>query len=354
MWIAHIFLGNSRNIEKAVSFYGSAREAYKDKCKKMKLGRSENNVRQMIQLFDLDSIKEIYGELREHNIDVVFKNGEFYPADLKRICNSPYLLYVKGNRELLKKKLITVTGSRRPNNEGKRIAAEFVGTFENEGIVPVTGFADGIERTVMESGEKIITVLPCGIFKQYPKSNSDFTDTIPEKGGLVVSPFAPEAGAYRWNYRSRNKMLAAISDATLIVQAGEYSATHMVFSACAEYGKVCYAVPGSIFDYHYSGNNQYIREGAVPVTSPWDIIEDVTGRAPLNPKKLYDITPIGETTAEDKILKILENEPMDIDRLVRESGFDISTVKTVVFSLGMDDLIVEDENGIFRLRLRKE
>ncbi len=338
-------------IQRLLDEYKTAEAVYKDKGRKCSFGRNDQAVHQNLENISLNYAENIIGKCRAENIEIIGKRD--FPDYLQNSPVCPLILYAKGNKELLKMPLITITGTRKANFEGRENARKFSQILSAAGIGIVTGFADGIEETVINSVDKVISVLPCGLLNPYPKSHYKLIEKIEATGGLTLSPFQPDTEAYRWNFSLRNKILAALSESTLIVQAGQHSATSMIFKNCADYSRNCYAIPGSIDDSYYISTNEFLKNGASLVTSPVDIIEDYG-------IKYREIALIEEEKKEyffsdvqKKIIDAIKDTPISCDKICQMTGLDIGTVLTEILQLELMDVVARNDEDKIKLIIKE-
>ena len=340
-------------IQQLIDIYGTAEEVYKDKGKKGYFGRNDKYIKDNFEKLSLEYAESIIKKCRDNNIEIIGVDDGYFSDYLINSPVCPRILYAKGNKELLKKPLVTVTGTRKANYEGKENARKFSQILSAAGLGVVTGFADGIEETVIHSVKEVISVLPCGLLNPYPKSHYKLLEKIYSTGGLAISVFEPGCDAYRWNFELRNKILAAISESTLIVQAGENSATSMTFRNCADYSRTCYAIPGAIDDNYYVSANEYLKNGATLVTSPVDIINDYGMKYSLNmpekeEKKVYNFTDV-----QRKIVDAIKEKALSCDKICQETGIDAGGILTEILQLELMDVVVRLDDDKIKLIIKE-
>lgn len=350
IWLVSATKGSNVYISRALEEYGTAEAVYKDMGRRCHFGRNDANVKQEFVKKGLDYAEGIIKKCRDNNIEIIGKDSGWFPEFLLNSPVCPLVLYAKGNKDLLKKSLITITGTRRANFEGRENARKFSQVLAGAGLGIVTGFADGIEETVIKSVNEVISVLPCGFLKLYPKEHSSLIDKIEATGGLALSQFEPDTEAYRWNYSLRNKMFTALSESTLIIQAGEGSATNMTFNNCAEYSRTCYALPGPIDDSYYINTNEYLKNGATLVTSPTDIINDygISFEQQQEEKKEYSFSDV-----QRKIIKAIKDNPVSCDKICQVTNLDIGTVLTEILQLELIDVIARTDEDKIKLIIKE-
>lgn len=340
-------------IERLLEEYKTSEEVFKDKGRKCSFGRNDAYVKENLETMPLDYARGILDKCRDNNIEIIHRSSGYFPDYLIHSPVCPLIMYAMGNKDLLKMPLITITGTRKANFEGRENARKFSQILSSAGIGIVTGFADGIEETVINSVNQVISVLPCGLLNPYPKAHYKLLEKITATGGLALSPYEPDAEAYKWNYSLRNKILAALSESTLVIQAGENSATAMTFKNCADYSRNCYAIPGAIDDKYYTSTNEYIKNGATLVTSPVDIISDYGIKykelAPRpEEKKEYSFSEV-----QRKIIYAIKEKPISCDRICNVTGLDTGTVLTEILQLELMDVVVRNDEDKIKLIIKE-
>ena len=208
-----------------------------------------------------------------------------YPAKLKQIDGSPKKLYLKTSLSekevilLFKKPSLAIVGSREMTPYGKRVTEDFVSKLSKKGVVIVSGMARGIDtiahKTALENNGLTIAVLGCGVDVVYPRENLGiYNDII--GGGAVVSEFAPGTSPEAKNFPVRNRIISGISDAVLVIEAAKRSGTLITARWAADQGKEVLVVPGPITSLYSEGVNWLIKQGAKPVSSIEEILEELS------------------------------------------------------------------------------
>ena len=192
-----------------------------------------------------------------------------YPQKLKRINGAPLIIYYKGNIELISEDSIGIVGTRYPTYYGKKTSIEIAKYLSDHGIVAVSGMALGIDMcahigAMKGNSKKTIAVLGNGLLDEniYPKSNLELFKLICDEGGLVISEYPIHTKASKENFPARNRIIAALSDKIIVVEAGMKSGTFITVDFALDYGKEVFAVPGGIYSEKSIGCNQLIKEGA--------------------------------------------------------------------------------------------
>jgi len=216
--------------------------------------------------------------LKKNTSDYITLLDERYPYRLKNIYKPPFVLFYKGDINLLdvSRKSIGVVGSRKNNEYGKSVTEKIVKELVAENIVVISGVANGIDSiahcTCIESGGSTIGVIANGIDVYYPIENRDLQEKI-TKVGLILSEYPSFKETIKDNFPKRNRIIAGLSDGILVTQAKLKSGSMITVSRALEMGKEIFCVPDVI--YNESGCNNLIKEGAKLVESAQDILNEI-------------------------------------------------------------------------------
>ena len=206
---------------------------------------------------------------------------EKWPKQLLEIPQIPEQLYIIGELPNEQEKLIylCVVGSRKHTSYGKEICEKIIAGLAGYPIVIVSGFAMGIDtiahKKAMDIGLRTVVFPGSGLSDSamYPKTNIILMNEIIKKGGCLISEFEPNFKATQWSFPMRNRLMAGISKAVLVIEAEERSGTLITARLTTEYNRDLLTVPGSVFSPNSKGTNKLIRQGATPVTCAEDVLE---------------------------------------------------------------------------------
>lgn len=199
--------------------------------------------------------------------------SEDYPQSLKEIPSPPLVLFGAGNRALLQKRKFCIVGSRITPPWAEKQAKE-VSRALSEQFAIVTGFAEGGDRAAVDGAidsGNLICVLPLGLNGCYPAAHASLKERV-RKNGLLLSEYPPEELLRKYNFHARNRILAGLSEGTLVVSAGQKSGALITANYAAEYGKDVFAFPYNLGTAQGSGCNELIKQGAYLVTEAEDIL----------------------------------------------------------------------------------
>ena len=224
-------------------------------------------------------------------------------SDLNQINQIPKQLYFYGNKELLdaKKngsKILCVIGSRKATTYGKEAVDYLISGLQGEDIIIISGLALGIDscahKAALKYNLKTIAFPGSGLDDEvlYPQSNIKLLNEIISSGGAAVSEYEPDSKSQIYYFPARNRLMAAISDLVLVIEAEEKSGTQITARLALEYNRDVAIVPGSIFSSHSRGTAKLFKDGAYPVMSSQDILEllkiDNNYDYVTNPNSLFD------------------------------------------------------------------
>jgi DNA processing protein len=272
-----------------------------------------------------------------------------FPSLLNEIPEVPKKLFARGNLPDKKAKILAVVGSRRYTNYGKQVCESLIHGLRGYNICIVSGLAIGIDgiahRAALDAGVMTLAIPGSGLGDDvlYPRRHRGLAHEILENGGGLVSEYEPDFRATLWSFPKRNRIMAGIAHAVLVVEAGQKSGTLITSRLATEYNRDVFAVPGSIYSEASKGPHMLIRLGATPITSSEDILEAFNMEA-KDPKEAS--LPSGLSEIETRVLTLL-SEPKDRDAIIRELLLDVSVANITLMQMEMNGLIAED-NDIFR------
>lgn len=268
-----------------------------------------------------------------------------YPSLLKQINNPPQRLYYQGKWDSeLFNHCLAVVGSRQMTSYGRRITDELVSKIASAGVTIVSGFMYGVDaqahKAALLGGGKTIAVMPCGINLIHPSYQDDLYREIITKGGLIISEMEGDFPPATWIYPQRNRIVAGLSQATLVIEAGLKSGSLITAGLAKKFGRRLFAVPGPLTSSVSQGTLQLIKDGASMVTSADDILE-VYG---LKEARSKEKVCLGLNKLEQSIVEKLAQEPREIDDLSRLVGASASELGATLSLMQLRG-IVSKEGG---------
>jgi DNA processing protein len=267
-----------------------------------------------------------------------------YPALLAAIYDPPKRLYLRGvRRHLLDGPCIAVVGARACSSYGAQVARSLGRGLAAAGAVVVSGLARGVDgeahRGALEASGATVAVLGCGIDRDYPQAHAGLAARIAD-AGLIVSEYPPGVEPAPWRFPARNRIVAGLSAAVVVVEARERSGALITAELALEEGREVLAVPGEITSALSAGTNALLRQGAAPLLCPEDALAAVGLEAAVSRRE----TPGGPA---GDLLAVLRDAPRDVDGLARQTGLTPAGVAAALAVLELEGL-VRSADGIYR------
>lgn len=276
-------------------------------------------------------------------------NRKDWPKLLMEINDPPKCLFAVGNIDLLKSHyLISVIGSRKHTDYVHRVLRVIFPKLASYPIAIVSGLAFGSDTLAHEYALKFnmptIAIPGSGLDTTvlYPRTNLNLANTIIKEDGLLLSEYEPMQKAARWTFPKRNRLIAGISHLTIVIEAAQKSGSLITARLAMEYNRSVLAVPGPIDSQASFGTNNLIHDGARPLLSSTDILEELNisvSDAPM-PQKLF------LSTEEQRIIELLEFT-QSRDDLIRQSPFPITTTQITLTKMEVRGLITQKLGKIY-------
>lgn len=241
---------------------------------------------------------------------------------------------------------LCIVGSRKFTSYGRESCEKIISGLRGYPIVIVSGLALGIDalahKKAIATGLQALVFPGSGLSPEamYPRTNVKLAEEIVQGGGCLMSEFPPDFKATLWGFPMRNRLMAGISKAILVIEAEERSGTMITARLATEYNRDLLAVPGSIFSPNSKGTNKLIHRGATPITSAEDVLEalgfEIKGSAEKQQSLFEDALP-----EEKTVLKIL-TEPLPRDELIRAMKLPIAEANSLLSVMEIKGLIKEE------------
>lgn len=273
-----------------------------------------------------------------------------YPDLLKQIKDPPKKLFIKGiyGKEIFER-CVAVVGSRKMTRYGRDVTERLVENLVSNGFTIVSGFMYGVDaashQAAINSGGSTIAVMPCGIDVIHPQYQEDLYKDILKHGGIVVSEYEGNFPPAIWTYPRRNRIIAGLSMATVVVEAGEESGSLITAGHTFENNRKVFAVPGSLMSSVSVGTNNLIKNGAQVVTRFSSVADELLSRMHKNHNSQSRIFRM-LTDTEKRVFDEIKRKSSDIDTLTRSLGMDISRLSVLLAGLQMDGFIYEEEGEL--------
>ena len=283
--------------------------------------------------------------LAELGFRFLARSDASFPPLLRAIHDPPPGLFLRGaaDVELLARPSVAVVGARACSAYGRQVARSLGRDLGAAGLVVVSGLARGVDaeahRGALESAAPTVAVLGCGIDRDYPAAHRELARQL-AVDGLVVSEYAPGVEPAPWRFPARNRIVAGLCSATVVVEARERSGALITADFALEEGREVFAVPGEITSSLSAGSNALLRLGATPLTAVADVLESYgIAAAETVPPRVG-----GEAAA---VLERVRESPAGADELARASDLNAGRVAVLLTELELAGAIVE-EDGVYR------
>lgn len=356
LWLKHMGFSSKGKLLPAIEYFSSPEEIYNaDKEALTECAMfSEKEIAYLLKK-DMSFVSEEIERCNKERCYLVDYYSKFYPEALRKLSDPPLILYVKGKREaLLEGSFVTVAGSREADSYGIAQAGAIASGFALSGFNIVSGMAHGIDSAsasaAVNSGGKVIGVLCCGMDVDYPKDSGALREKIIASGGAVISEFemgtVPQAGYFH----IRNRIMAALSPLTVIVQAGEKSGAMITARLAKKLNKRVAAVPNPIDSKSARGVNSLIAEGAEVIYDVPLFVSEYLGevknekkepeteKKPLpEVKKAPSRRAVSEGNTESdnmmELTKLLKDGPLSKEKIAEKSKRSIKWVNSTLIIL---------------------
>ena len=290
--------------------------------------------------------ESVFAWCRETGTDIVCRDTEFYPHRLDDLYDPPAVLFVRGSLTPEDELAVSIVGTRHATVYGRRQAERFGYALAKAGITVVSGLARGIDAAAHEgalnAGGRTIAVLGSGLGQIYPSEHQGLADAV-AADGAVISEFAPHARPRSGMFPQRNRLIAGLSLATLVIEAPDRSGALITARLAGEQNREVFAVPGPITSRASRGSNQLIRDGATLVQSVDDILEQLgpisepvataSGRELRNPAELQ------LNDVELRVLDAIEQTSTSIDQVIQRCQLPAHRVLATISVLEIRRLI---------------
>lgn len=268
-----------------------------------------------------------------------------FPPLLRAIHDPPPGLFLRGEEEaaLLTRPAVAIVGARACSAYGRQIARQLGRELAGAGLIVVSGLARGVDaeahRGALEGGGTTVAVLGCGIDRDYPAANRELARQV-AVAGLVVSEYAPGVEPAPWRFPARNRIVAGLCPATIVVEARERSGALITADFALEEGREVFAVPGEITSALSAGSHALLRLGATPLTCAQDVLESfgIVAEERAEPQ-------LGEAAA--RVLARIRESTVGADQLARATGLGAGELAAALTELELAGAVTTEE-GLYR------
>ncbi|MDE7272092.1 MAG: DNA-processing protein DprA [Lachnospiraceae bacterium] len=265
--------------------------------------------------------QKVWNYLTEIGVSYTYCQASDFPGKLAEIPDPPFGIFYKGKLPGERIPAVAVIGARKCSEYGRLMAERFAKGFAERGVNIISGMAIGIDgisqAAALKAGGNSYAVLGCGVDIVYPKSNEALYRQLIERGG-VLSEYPPQMEPRPALFPPRNRLISALADVVLVVEAREKSGTLITVDMALEQGRDVYTIPGRCTDSLSMGCNRLIRQGAAVAVTPEDIIDDMLWETILKKpkKKPQGQSPGKLSQVAQEVYAVLGALPVTQDQIV--------------------------------------
>ena len=308
--------------------------------------KAANNIIRWRELIDLD------GELRridQFGANIVTTDDSEYPALLRQIYDPPLVLYVRGTLRPEDAYAIAMVGTRQSTLYGRQTAERLARQLAASGVTVVSGGARGIDSAshegALQSGGRTIAVLGTGLDIVYPAENVKLYQRIAEQGAVITQfPFGRKGD--KQSFPIRNRIVAGMTQGTVVVEANRASGALITANFAAEYGRTVYAVPGRVDSPRSAGCHDLIKDGAQLCESAEDVLAEFAHLQAIEPEE-PEIPMPTLSHPEQQVFHVLTHEEMQQDEIIRRSELPAAQVSVILLQLEMKKLVQQHPGRLF-------
>jgi DNA processing protein len=284
---------------------------------------------------------------RQHSINILTPADPSFPRLLQEIADPPSVLYLRGSLDPCDALSIAIVGTRTASHYGRAQAERFARVLSGAGLTIVSGLARGIDAAAHQGvmaaqTGRTIAVLSSGVLEVYPPQHTELAEHITQRGALI-SEMPPGTKPKKGMFPRRNRLISGLTLATLVIEASDRSGSLITARTAGEQGRDVFALPGLVTNPNARGSNRLIRDGAILVQDPDDLIESLgplVENVQLGPETtLIHPAELQLNEQERSVLQAIQLEPTTIDQIVVGSGLPVSRVLSTLSVLEMRRMI---------------
>ncbi len=342
-----------------IAYVGSVEGVFQEKEKNlMKIpGVGEVNAQKVVRQNVLERAKREVDFILKNRIKTFFYLDENYPTRLKNCSDAPIILFYKGNANLNERKVISVVGTRNATNYGKELCDELMRSFSqrNYPLLVVSGLAYGIDvhahKACLKYDIPTVGVFAHGLDNIYPALHAPIATKMLEKGGLLTD-FISESKIERQNFLRRNRIIAGLADATIIVESAEKGGALVTADIANSYNRDVFAFPGRSNDPFSRGCNKLIKlNEAVLIENQLDIEKAMNWDVKTSSARVFQTSLFVELTAdEQKLVDLLKGGDRFVDEITIETQMPMSRVSALLLGLEFNGLVISLPGKMYRLK----
>lgn len=335
--------------KKLISHCGSPKNVVKEKRKTLEKinGIGSLTIKQLLNSIDLNQAEKEFDYLNKNAVEVLYFLEENYPEKLKHCIDAPILLFKKGKINLNKRPIISIVGTRNITNYGRDFCENLVADLKEYNPLIVSGFAYGVDicahKAALKNKLETVAVLAHGFEEIYPKVHKKYVNQIQEQGAFITDFWHDEI-PLRENFLKRNRIVAGIAEATIIIESAEKGGSLVTADIANSYSRDVFAVPGRSTDTYSKGCNNLIKTNqAAILTSAKDLIEMLNWKLDqnLNGSKVIQKQLFIELDEQEQLIYdyLLQNGKEQLDIVALYCKLPIHKTTAILFNLEMKGVV---------------
>ncbi|HMU45762.1 MAG TPA: DNA-processing protein DprA [Chitinophagaceae bacterium] len=293
--------------------------------------------------------------IEKYKIKPLFLSDEKYPKRLLNCYDSPTLLYFKGEADLNASKIVAIIGTRSNTEYAKQVTEKIIKDLADHQVIIVSGLAYGVDaiahKAALKHNQPTIGVLAHGLDQIYPPEHSGLAKEMVKQGGGLLTEFSSKTKPDKHNFPTRNRIVAGMSDATIVVETSIKGGSIITAELANGYNKDVFAVPGKITDSKSAGCNYLIRSNKAILLSDAAELLEMMGwqEKKISPKKQKEI--FIELSSDEKIIVSIlkERDAVHIDEINLKSGLSSSAVAAAILNLELQNVILSLPGKLYQL-----
>ncbi|MGQ9833028.1 MAG: DNA-processing protein DprA [Candidatus Villigracilaceae bacterium] len=342
-------------LQNLIQRFGSVENAWEAEAPELvRAGLSPRIVERLLQVRQGTDLERLWERIQSQGIQMLTWEDESYPSRLREIEQSPPVLYVRGELLAEDSWAVAVVGTRRVTPYGRQVSEEVAAVLAANGVTVVSGLARGVDAiahtAALKAGGRTLAVLGCGVDRVYPSEHRALAEQVMAHGALI-SDYAPGTPPESANFPPRNRIIAGLSVATIVVEAGETSGALITAEFAAEQGREVFAVPGSILAPQSKGTNRLIANGARPLLDARDVLDVLNLTRVDQQRAARKVLPVDATEAQ--IAMVMSEEPLHVDEIRARCGLPIEKVTAALILMELKG-IVRQVGGLHYVTVREE
>lgn len=332
--------------KKLIEILGSAEAVFKEKSQNLEKinGLGTKRIYSLKKEIDLDSAEREMKFIEDHNIDFLYFKDQNYPEKLKHCLDGPLVLFQKGNVDLKQKKLISIVGTRKITTHGINFTEKLVADLAVFNPVIISGFAYGTDitaqKTAIEHNLQTIGCMAHGLNQIYPKVHKKFEKDVLAHGGFFTD-FCSDDPFDRNNFLKRNRIIAGLSEATIVVESAEKGGSLVTAEMANGYNREVFAVPGRHSDKMSIGCNNLIKkQQAMLMTSAADLIYMLNWDIENKPKVRQTQLFVKLNEEEKIVVEAMKSlQKTELDPLALNCNIPTSKLSTILLNLELKGMV---------------